>query len=394
MLEPSSFDLVNGAGDPVDLATTSVTTSTSANVGQQITVNWFVANQSSFSASGNWQDSVYLSSTPTVGSSSVLLGTVVHAGGLTADSDYSSSLTTAVPALAPGNYYVIVVADSLYQESDVNRANNVLAATTGQLAVTSPMLTDNTATNGSFTATGQNNYYQVTVPAGGSLVISLASAVNSGATALYISQGAEPTPYNYQESANLAGQPDQTVVVPQVLAAGTYYILATGVSGSAASARYTITVSQVAAMTVSGIGATSGGNAGNVTVEIDGTNFTAAAAASLTLNGNTINASAVNFASASQIFATFNLTGAAVGAYTLTVQQGQQAATAPTTFQVTAAQAASGLLTVTVSAPQIIRADRTGTVVITYTNNTANDIVAPLLSISSTNAQRLVQHAG
>ena len=36
--------------------------------------------------------------------------------------------------------------------------------------------------------------------------------------------------------------------------------------------------------------------------------------------------------------------------------------------------------------PQYIRSGRTGTIVITYTNETKNDIVAPLLDISSTNA--------
>ncbi len=35
--------------------------------------------------------------------------------------------------------------------------------------------------------------------------------------------------------------------------------------------------------------------------------------------------------------------------------------------------------------PQYIRSGRTGTIVITYTNETQNDIVAPLLDISSTN---------
>ena len=34
----------------------------------------------------------------------------------------------------------------------------------------------------------------------------------------------------------------------------------------------------------------------------------------------------------------------------------------------------------------VIRAGRTGTVVITYTNETENDIVAPVLSITSANA--------
>ena len=131
--------------------------------------------------------------------SSILLGSVVHTGGLGAGGSYSGSLTAAVPALAPGSYYVLVQADSLYQIPDPNRANNTLTAT-GQLAVSLPSLTLGKAATGSFTAADQDDYYQVTVPAGGSLVVSAASAASSGALAVYVSQGTLPTPYNYQDA--------------------------------------------------------------------------------------------------------------------------------------------------------------------------------------------------
>ena len=48
--------------------------------------------------------------------------------------------------------------------------------------------------------------------------------------------------------------------------------------------------------------------------------------------------------------------------------------------------ATAGTLNVSLSVPQLVRAGRTGTVVVTYTNTTDNDIVAPLLTITSTNA--------
>ena len=65
-----------------DLATTSVTAPATATDGQSITVGWQVKDQSTSSASGTWQDSVYLSATPTITSSSILLGTEPHSGGL------------------------------------------------------------------------------------------------------------------------------------------------------------------------------------------------------------------------------------------------------------------------------------------------------------------------
>ncbi|HQU43588.1 MAG TPA: CARDB domain-containing protein, partial [Pirellulales bacterium] len=216
-----------------DLGVTSATAPTTATVGQSITVNWQVNDENGAAATGTWQDSVYLSSTQSVTSNSVLLGSVQHTGGLAANGSYKGTLTAAVPAVARGNYDVLVVADSLFQVPDPDRGNNTLAATTGQLAVSVPGLTLGAPANGSFTAADQDQYYEVTVPAGGSLAVTLTSSANSGATALYVSQGVEPTPYSYQFAAT-ANQPNETLSVPNA-AGGTYYILVHSVSGAAAS---------------------------------------------------------------------------------------------------------------------------------------------------------------
>ena len=369
-----------------DLVPSSVTAPTTATVGQSITVGWQVSNQSSVAASGNWQDSVYLSSTPTITSNSVMLGAAVHAGGLAANGTYNGSFTMSLPAMPPGFYFVIVQVDSLHQTGDQNFTNNTVSATTGQLNVSVPSLTPGTPLTGAFTAANQDQYYQVVVPAGGSLTVSLASQASTGALALYVSQGSLPTPFNFQEAAVAANQPNQSVVVPQVLTAGTYYVLAHSVSGAAAMAGFTLTATQGSALTVAASNTPyTGGNAGHATIEIDGTNFTSATTATLTLGGTMVNASSIDFVSASQIFATFNLTGATAGTYAVNVKQGAQSVTAPTTFLLTAAASSTGILHITLSTPQLIRSGRTGIIVITYTNETANDLVAPVLSIASTN---------
>ncbi len=372
--------------NPADLQVSNVSAQATATAGQPITVTWQVTDQGPSNAPGNWQDSVYLSPTATITARSILLGAVPHMGGLAASASYNGTLAAAVPALPQGFYYVLVQVDSLFQVPDPNRANNTLAAITGQLQVTVPTLTLGTALSDSFTAADQDHYYQVTVPAGGALTVALQSTASGGATALYVSQGTLPTPYNAQEAADAANAPDQTVTVPQVLTAGTYYVLAHSVSGNAATAGYTLTATQGNALTISAISSYAGGNAGNVTIEIDGTNFTPTATASLTLGGTTISAAAIDFASASQLFATFNLTGDAAGSYTLKVQQAAQSATAAATFTVVAAPSPA-LLNVVLIAPQFIRSGRTGTIVITYSNPTTNDMAAPLLDIASTNAK-------
>ncbi len=263
---------------------------------------------------------------------------------------------------------------------DADRAASTQAAGTGQLQVSVPALTLGTPLSDAFTAADQDHYYQVTVPAGGSLVVTLASGATSGATALYLSQGVLPTAYNFDYEADVAGQPNQTLTVPKVAAATTYYILAHSISGSAATAGFTVTAAQTAAVTVSAIGPTSGGTGGNVTVAIAGTNFMANDTIALTLGATTIYASSINFVSASQIFASFNLAGAALGSYALSVQS----VAAPSRFQVAAANNLP--LNVSLSTPSYVRSGRTGTIVVTYSNPSNNNMVAPLLAVASANA--------
>jgi RHS repeat-associated protein len=378
----TALDLDTGAAG-ANLAVTSVTAPTTAAIGQSIAVGWQVKDVDATAAAGSWQDSVYLSPTSTITGGSILLGTAVHTGGLGASATYSGSLTAAVPALPPGSYYVIVDADSLYQVSDPDRTNNTLAAT-GQLAVTLPSLALDKPAAGSFTAAGQEDYYQMTVPAGGSLVVSATSAATSGALAVYVSQGTLPTPYGYQDASAVPNQPSQTAVVPQVLAAGTYDILVESVSGAAATSGYTLTITQGNAPTISGLSTTSGGNAGNLTVGIAGTNFAPTATPALTLGASTIPAAAIDYVNASQIYATFDLKGATVGSYTLGIHQGGQVVTATSPIQVVAATA--GKLSISLSIPKLVRVGRTATIVVNYANTSDNDIVAPLLAISSTDA--------
>jgi RHS repeat-associated protein len=382
-LGSTTLTLTDAAVTAADLGLTSVTAPTTATTGQQITVNWQVNNSSSNAANGNWQDSVYLSTTPTITGSSVLLGSVTHTGGLAANGSYTASLTAAVPALPLGNYYVLVQADSLYQVPVSSRVNDILAASTGQLAITVPSLTLGTATQGTFTDANQDQYYQVTAPAGGALNVTLTSTASSGALAVYVSQGVLPTPYSYQAAGNLAGQPNQSLTI-SAATGGTYYILVHSISGAAATAAYSLTATQTNALSISGISSYPGGNAGNVTVEIDGVNFTPQTTASLSLGGTVLNATAIDFVNASQLFATFNLTGAAVGGYTLSVQQGTQSATAASKFQVVAAQPNNDKINIDFGVPQYVRTGRTGTISLTYDNTSDNDIVAPFLFISST----------
>ena len=170
-VNPTSLDLY-AFRNPTDLKVSKVAVPATAITGQQVTITWQVTNQGPSDAAGNWQDSVFISATPMIDTNSTLLGATIHSGGLAVDSSYSGTLTVTLPALAPAAYYVLVQADSLYQVPDPSRADSTTAAG-NQLKVTLPELTLGTPAQGAFTAADQNQYYQITVPAGGSLEVAL-----------------------------------------------------------------------------------------------------------------------------------------------------------------------------------------------------------------------------
>ena len=72
---PTSIDL-NAVTSPANLVVQPFSVAANAVVGQNLTVTYQVDNESSNAATGTWTDSVYLSTQPTLNSSSVLLGRV------------------------------------------------------------------------------------------------------------------------------------------------------------------------------------------------------------------------------------------------------------------------------------------------------------------------------
>ena len=171
-LNANNLELLYAVPAAADLLTTSVAGPSAVTAGQPVTVTWDVTDAGAEPATGPWQDSVYLSRTPATTPDSVYLGAATFAPGLDAGGGYTGTFTETVPAVAPGDYYFLVQVDSLYQVSDADRSNNVLAAD-DPVAVSVPALVLGSPMNGAFTAGNQDQYYQVLVPAGGSLQIAL-----------------------------------------------------------------------------------------------------------------------------------------------------------------------------------------------------------------------------
>ncbi|MDB5335032.1 MAG: repeat-associated core domain protein [Planctomycetaceae bacterium] len=113
-----------------DLVVSNIQVPGTTLLGATISISWTVTNQGDGAvASEKSVDEVYLSEDDVLDSADLLLGSVVVVDNLAAEAHYVGTLTTALPAIYPISYHVIVQTDSRQPISETNEANNVTTAT-------------------------------------------------------------------------------------------------------------------------------------------------------------------------------------------------------------------------------------------------------------------------
>ncbi len=371
---------------PANLVVQAFSVAANAVAGQNLTVTYQVDNDSSNAASGSWTDSVYLSTQPTLNANSVLLGRVQHTGGVAADGQYSETLTAPVPGLAPNDYYVVVLADSLGLVPELNRTSTELAST-NPLQVTLPTLDLGSPISGTI-EDGQSLYYQLAVPAGQDVAISAGFAALQGGE-LYVGYQGIPSSSTSLASSTSPTQTTHQVVIPDTQA-GTYDILVQGDTGSGSGQPFTLSA-QALPLQVTGVGPAQAGNGGTTTLTIQGAEFTSAATVSLVPHGGgtSIAASQVTFQGSTTLFAQFNLAGAAPGSYDLVVTDGAQKATDPSAFTVTS-NVSPGQISYNLSVPSISRPGRIAYLTLRYSNDGGSNALAPLFVVSVTSGNATI----
>ncbi len=350
--------------------------------GQPITIGYTITNQGGTGLSGNWVDSVFLSSTPSLDASAILIGQVQHTGGLSVTSSYAGSLTAPLPGVLDGNYYVLVEADSQLMTSDSNRGNNVLAATS-LLSVTIPTLTLGTSVTGTVAA-GQDVYYQLNLTPGADVEISGDYSV-TGEANLLVSYLVLPDSSNYDEAATdpSSANPQITLAQPQ---GGAYYILIQGQPGAGSGQAFTLGAN-VVPFAIDSVSPIQGSNSGQATITVAGSEFTPQTVVQLDAsNGTVLDASTVQFQDDTTLFATFDLTGLTPGTYDVrATDPNNQTVADPGAFTVVSGN--PGHLQAFITTAAFIRLNQPDTTVtIDYENTGDTDIPAPLLTLFATNA--------
>src|SRR5262249_17769221 len=131
---------------PADLVIQDVSGPAEARPGEPASFTWTVRNVSNEPASGTWYDSLFVSTDGTWDVGDRLVGRVAGTRTLRPGEEYTSTLQTALPAVTPGSYRLILRTDIYNQVyEDQGDANNTTAAIDSLKVKATPLPLDSDA---------------------------------------------------------------------------------------------------------------------------------------------------------------------------------------------------------------------------------------------------------
>ena len=379
-----AFEFVETAPSRIDLAAVNVAGPAAAVAGQTATITWSDENLGSGSALGGWHDEIDLVLSPGPNQTVLNAGDVLVAENTTLGPNQTLNLSAnvTVPGGLPGNYFWQVVPDAtgdVFQGVNQGVGKGLATVTT---ALSLPTLAVNgAATADTFTTPGQIFFYQVTPTSNADMLLTLNSPAATGDVELYAAAGFVPTPETFQVKSQQFNSPTPTLVFPAPTVGVPFYVIAYGRTLTTATVAFTLAAA-TPSFSLGSVTPNSAGNSGAVTLQITGGQLTAGDSYQLTGPGGTFTATQVQVQDSSTVNATFNLNGAAAGAYSVVVTPaGGSAATLNHAVQIqTAVQPA---LATQVLVPSVFRVGRVFDGTIVYTNIGNVDMPAPILTLST-----------
>ncbi len=317
---------------PGDLQVTSVNVPVQVEAGQTVTFQWTVKNFSTQTITGRWSDRLFFSTNATWDLADVTAGAIEFRGTLGPGQSYTSTLTTQVPALSPGQYRAIVRADILNQVyEDINDSNNSTASASA-MQLTVPFLTLDVPTSTTM-ATGQQRLFAVNVPPDATLRVT-AIADDDSTYEVFLRANEAPTVRLFDASSGGSLLEVPAAVVPATNA-GTYYVLLRGFSTRSNSSPVRV-LAELLPLAITDIRTDIGGDSKFVTAKITGARFQPNAVVKLVRPGFAeITPVNQRYVSASEMIVTFDFEDAPRGLYDVQViNPGGQMAQVPYRFQI------------------------------------------------------------
>jgi RHS repeat-associated protein len=372
-----AFEFVETAASAIDLTVNAVIGPLAVTAGETVTLQWTVTNQGTTAATGPWHDTVYLVRDPVTAPvalpvGEVLVGQGVHLGpGQSAT--VSGSLRVPGSTATPHRWQVTTNTRGEVFEGQNTANNSALSAALVSLGLP-PLAVDGGAVAGQFGAVGESQWFAFTPAAGQDVRLSL-DLFGSGATELYVGYGRMPSRQQYDVAATPWNAADVSALVSGA-GGQTCYVLvyAAGLGGTPAafSLRAEALSFALAAVTPAQCGQ------GPVTFRVGGGQLREGMTWRLIGPGRAeyvaVRVFLVNSALA---YVTFDLTGAATGAYGVEVEVAGALRSLPAAVSVSAS--APGRVEFSIDAPAATRPGWVESLTIHYRNAGTTDVVAPLL---------------
>jgi hypothetical protein len=372
--------MVSQFAPPADLIVNTINVPPIGAPGEKATIQWSVKNQGINPAVGQWTDAVYLSKDTTWDSNDAVIGRVDHIGDLAVNATYNGTLEAALPAVLPGEYYVIVRTDVRNFVRENDETNNA-GASSAKVKLDVPELTLGVAQSATLSF-GQERYYKVNAPANETLRFTLDgnrdNKPQQPANELYARFGLLPSRSAYDFLFHRPYEPNQEIIVPDTQA-GTYYSLARNayLPANAQTDTYSIKA-EVLPFGLRTVSPAITGNDRYTTITIEGAKFDSKAKVRLIAPNGVVLTPVIASIKTDKIKAIFDFKTASLGMYKAEVENpnGQKSVLE----NAVKVQVGSGAyVSVNVKAPSAIRPGRNGRFLITLTNSGTNDALQSFL---------------
>ncbi|QYO65309.1 CARDB domain-containing protein [Leptolyngbya sp. 7M] len=325
---------------PAELNITNISPPSTISLGEPTTFEWTVQNASPNSASGIWQDSIYLSTDQVWDSGDIFVASKQRSGTLAAFATYTEHITTVIPPVDPGNYYIIIRTDSRNTVRESDETNNV-ASSAGISTVTVQELTLGVPIDTTL-VTGQERFYRISDVSGDeTMLVSLFGQIGNS-NELFTRFGSMVSRANFEFQGDRPGEANQRSIIRET-SEGDYFTMIRGdlVPGSFAedlrkndvaakstsdsSVVETVTIrADILPFSIQSVSPETAGNRGVAGIQIDGAKFAPGASVKLVGGGGVEIVPAGSSVSSSRIAAIFDLTDKPVGRYNVVVTNPDQ----------------------------------------------------------------------
>jgi uncharacterized repeat protein (TIGR01451 family) len=390
-----AFEFVETADSNIDLVVSAINGPAQGTAGEVIYIEWTVANAGPPGegegagagpdsdpnvAVGPWHDTIALALGPDANSQYLFAAEVLVGDGLTLGPGESATFDAEVrvPGGTAGDYRWQITTNTRGEVFEgVNSANNA-ALSVNAVKLDVPSIPVGGAVDGEFPAAKVAAWSRLQQSADEEVLLTLDTDAPSGRVVIYAGVGGMPTAQDYDHRSLPGNSPDVDLILPAPAYQQTVYLLLMPESLPGSDIPFNLSADAVA-FDLRDIGLARGANLGPITIALYGSRFGTGLSAQLYRPGTTIGASQVAVQSSGLALATFDLTGAPLGTYDVTVSLGGYSATLPAAF--TVIEGVPGELLAELVLPMTVRLYRPFVGAIEFQNVGDVDMPIPLLTV-------------